>query len=460
MAHRLEDSRKKGLSARAYSFLSSIKLAVVVFFLLAAGSILGTVIEQGLSPQEYRFQYGERWAYWIQFLRLNNVYHSWWFTFLLLLLAINLMACLSKRLPYIWRAYSTVDCDFTYHLIENLRNKRIIPYKGDTGEASQKVISLLKKNRYHVWTENQDDGISVFATKGRIGRLGSTISHISIFIILIGAVVSSALGFRTFYPFFEKQPVFIPQGNFYVVLDKFWIDYYSNGSIKDYFSTLSVIDKGKKVLTKTIQVNDPLQYKGVWFYQSSYGRAWDRVDKAFIRIVDKKTGQVVADETLDFRKPKDIKGTDLKLTVLNFVSHFAYDPETKEIYTKSTDHENPAIQLEIREGGKLLARQWIFYKFPNMFPVKGSKYNFILTGYVAPQYSGLQIAKDPGVNLVWIGSILLMLGLFISFFIFHRRLWIKIVPSEKSSIIYMGGLTNKDTHGFEKEIGKIVESIS
>lgn len=452
-------SGQRGFYLKVYNFLSSVRLAVVTFFLLATGSILGTIIEQGLTPPEYVAQFGERGYYWINLLSLNSVYHSWWFTLLLALLAINLVVCLSKRLPTIWRAFYVVDCDFTHNLVQNFKNSSVINFPGNLDEAKGKILSILKGRKYKSWVENGPQNISLFATKGRIGRLGSVVSHISIFLILTGAVISSAIGFRGFYPFHEGEPVYVPQGDFYVVVDKFWIDYYDNGGVKDYFSTMSVIEDGKKILTKTIQVNDPLQHKGVWFYQSSYGLAWDRVDKAFIRIIDKKSGKVVAEETLGFRKEKEIKGTDLRLTVTNFVSHFAYDARGKEIYSKSPEHENPAIQLEIVEGREMIVKPWIFYKYPNMFPIEKSKYDFVLVGYISPQYSGLQIVKDPGVNIVWIGSFLLMTGLFTSFFIFHRRLWIKIVPSENSALIYMGGLTNKDFYGFEKEMKGIIESF-
>ena len=453
------NTRQRGVLSKVYDFFSSVKLAVVVFFLLAAGSISGTLIEQGLSPQEYIANHGEKWYYWINLLSLNNVYHSWWFSVLLALLAINLAVCLSKRLPTIWKAYYVVDTDFTHNLVQNFKNNTVIQYPSGMEEARGKVVDILKGKKYKIWTENNPNDITIFAAKGRIGRLGSTIGHISIFIILIGAVLSSAIGFRGFYPFYEGESVFIPEGNFYVMVEKFWIDYYENGGVKDYFSKMSVIDNGKKVFTKTIQVNDPLQYKGVWFYQSSYGQAWDRLDKAFIRITDKKSGRVVADEALDFRKEKLIAGTDLRLNATNFLSDFAYDSESKQIYAKSGEQNNPAAELEIYEGGELIAKPWIFYNYPNMFPIEKSKYNFILSGYIAPQYSGLQIAKDPGVNLVWVGSFTLMGGLFISFFIFHRRIWIKILPSERSSLVYIGGLTNKDTIGFEKEMKSIIGSF-
>src|SRR3972149_9745736 len=219
-------------------------------------------------------------------------------------------------------------------------------------DARRKVESSLKGRKYKFRFEKNHGSISMFATKGTIGRLGPMISHVSIFLILIGAAISGVVGFRSFLPLYEGVPVSIPQGDFSIVLDKFWIDYYENGKVKDYFSTLTIIDNGKRVLKKTIQVNNPLHYKGIWFYQDG-----------------------------------------------------------------NADADAP------------------------------------------PQYSGLQMAKDPGVNIVWVGSGLLMVGLFISFFIFHRRLWIRIEPSEKSAIIYLGGLANKDAFGFEKEMKGILESF-
>ena len=52
-----------------------------------------------------------------------------------------------------------------------------------------------------------------------------------------------------------------------------------------------------------------------------------------------------------------------------------------------------------------------------------------------------------------------MVGLFLSFFIFHRRLWVRIEPSEESTLIYIGGIANKDTPGFEKEMDIIIKSL-
>ena len=67
-----------------------------------------------------------------------------------------------------------------------------------------------------------------------------------------------------------KEHVDLP---FAVRNNRFWMETYPNGQPKEYSSDLSVIENGREVVRKTITVNDPLVYKGIWFYQSSYGQA-------------------------------------------------------------------------------------------------------------------------------------------------------------------------------------------
>ena len=43
-------------------------------------------------------------------------------------------------------------------------------------------------------------------------------------------------------------------------------------------------------------------------------------------------------------------------------------------------------------------------------------------------YTGLQLAKDPGMNVVWVGSAILVIGLCIMFYVPHRKLWLVIRP--------------------------------
>ena len=89
----------KPFATEIWNFLISLKLAIWTLILLAVTSILGTVVEQNQPPEKYREIY-EDWAYHLMD-RFNvfDMYHSWWFLFLLCLFALNLTCCTVDRLP-------------------------------------------------------------------------------------------------------------------------------------------------------------------------------------------------------------------------------------------------------------------------------------------------------------------------------------------------------------------------
>lgn len=60
-------------------------------------------------------------------------------------------------------------------------------------------------------------------------------------------------------------------------------------------------------------------------------------------------------------------------------------------------------------------------------------------------YTGLQVAKDPGVWVVWVGCILMMVGIYIAFFMSHRRIWVKI----ENRNVTIGGNASKNQGGFQ-----------
>lgn len=100
--NKIKDSEQKVSESQMFwlwQFLSSVKLAVVVIFLIAVACILGTFIVQGRSPEEYAARYGRGWAAFLEGAQFTEVFHSYWFTILLVLLCLNLLVCAIKR----WR---------------------------------------------------------------------------------------------------------------------------------------------------------------------------------------------------------------------------------------------------------------------------------------------------------------------------------------------------------------------
>src|SRR2546428_6173766 len=148
-------------------------------------------------------------------------------------------------------------------------------------------------------------------------------------------------------------------------------------------------------------------YKGICFYQSSYGDCWERAEKARSAGREKASDKVVGEAILDWRKEAELKNLGLKLQVTVFVADFGFDAKARRVYSKTVEHENPAVRLAITEHDRQLATPWIFYHYPDLFEIQGSQYKFELTGYLTKKFTGLPIPNGQGVIIVWIGSPLL-----------------------------------------------------
>ena len=93
-----QDKKVKNDSS-AWQFLCSVKLAVIIIIILAVACIIGTVILQMRPPEDYVNRYGEGLATFFSAIQLTDIFHSHWFSFLLVLLCVNLGCCTVKR----WR---------------------------------------------------------------------------------------------------------------------------------------------------------------------------------------------------------------------------------------------------------------------------------------------------------------------------------------------------------------------
>ena len=84
---------------KAWQFLCSVKLAFIIIVLMAVACVVGTLILQMKPPEDYVSRYGNFFATLFQTIQFNDIFHSYWFAFLLVLLCVNLGCCTVKR----WR---------------------------------------------------------------------------------------------------------------------------------------------------------------------------------------------------------------------------------------------------------------------------------------------------------------------------------------------------------------------
>ena len=457
-----EASWYRTIGSKIWYFFNSLKLTLFVLISLAVLSIFGTVVEQNAPVEQYLTQYGEKWTSWIMYTRLNDMYHAWWFLAFLAALALNIIVCTFERFPPKWKSLlDHIPQKFDPAIIDRFSHRETVSLNAGSDAVRDRLLKVFKKKKYGVVSMGSKGDYYFYAWKGRVGRLGSDFTHISLLLILAGAIVGSYAGYKDFFAVNEGGTVSVPQAEFKLRLDKFWIEYYDSGQVKQYKSVLTVVEDGKDVLEKQIWVNEPLDYKGIKFYQSSYGQSWNRIQEAQIAVKHKGKEALGETITVKWGETAKVPGTRYSVKLAGYTGDFAYDEATNQVFSKSAEAVNPAIRVEVYDGGKEVATPWLFVKYPGIFPaIPNADEDLVFTGYMPVMYSGISVNKDPGTNIVWIGTSVMGFGFILAFFVYHRRLWVHVRETGKSTEVKIGGTINKNTLVLEKELKDITESLT
>ncbi len=79
------------------------------------------------------------------------------------------------------------------------------------------------------------------------------------------------------------------------------------------------------------------------------------------------------------------------------------------------------------------------------------------------QYTGLQVRNDPGVWIVYYGCSLIGLGLYMAFFMSHRRIWLKLKASGGKgggTTVMLAATANKNREGFERKVDQAISQLN
>ncbi|MBD2013974.1 cytochrome c biogenesis protein [Microcoleus sp. FACHB-53] len=423
------------------SVLGDLRLAIVLLLAIALFSISGTVIEQGQSLAFYQSNYPEDPALFgflswkvLLTLGLDHVYRTWWFLSILILFGSSLTACtFTRQFPALKAARR-----WTFYTEPRQFQKLALSAELETGNHNS-LTALLEKRRYKVFQE----GDSLYARKGIVGRIGPIVVHASMLMILAGSIWGALTGFmaqemvasgNTFQikNIIDAGPLATPKtlNDWSVRVNRFWIDYTPEGGIDQFYSDLSVVDQaGKDVDQQTIYVNKPLRYRGVTIYQTDWGIAAVRVrlNKSPIFQIPMAQLDTQGKGRLwgtwiptkpDMSEGASVLARDLQGTLL------VYDAAGKLVSTV-----RPGMATQV--NGVTL----------KVDDVIGS--------------TGLQIKSDPGIPMVYTGFGLLMLGVIMSY-VSHSQIW----ALQKGDHFYIGGRTNRAQVAFEREVIEMLDQLN
>ena len=274
--------KEKTASKTIFDWLASLKLTLFLFFVLAAASVIGTLLPQGASLQELQGHFSPAMASLINFLALNNLYHSMWFRILLLLLCANLVTCTIDRFPKTIALLRSAESPFDSQKLSKFSLSESITSGLPFEQTLPVVESAVCKSFGGMCRVESAGPFCAVSETGRWSRLMVYVVHVSVLIVIAGALAGSILGFKGTMNLIEGETsdeVVLAESQsvhklpFDVRCDRFEVSFYDTGAPKEFKSELSVIENGREVSTQSIVVNDPMTYDGITIYQASYGTA-------------------------------------------------------------------------------------------------------------------------------------------------------------------------------------------
>jgi len=408
---------------RLWGLLTSMKFALLLILGFAAFALAGTLLMQmpaGVAddPQaragwlaEVRPKYGG-WTGILDQLQLFTVFQSVWLRAIGALLAASTIACTVHRIPGTWRQMTKPHVNVGPSFFEHAPQHEAMAFHRAPAEVLAATEQVLKRRHYR--TVTLDDGtIRLFADRNRWQPWAGIAGHLSIVVILAGAMVGSLWGFRdSQFMLSEGATSAVPtEPGLSITLNSFKDTYYPDtGAPSDYVSDVVLTRDGQTVAQQLVRVNEPLRFEDVSFYQAFFGPA------AVVTVKD------AAGKTLFS------KGVPLAWTSNNGgnkVGTFSIPGQNLAVWVVATTGPNDpsvkpgqvAIELYASDTGNPIVQKSIDLGTPTT--IEGLTYTFDRE----TKYTGLNVAKDPGTPIVWIGCLLLVLGFMVRLFVPYRRIW-------------------------------------
>ena len=438
-----------------WAFFSSVRLTVAILLILAATSIIGTVIPQNENPTDYFNTFGPFLYNLFNVLDIFDMYHSWWFRFLLLSLMLNIVVCSINRISTTWKVVFNENPTFHISRFRSIPEKEEFIDSRRPEELKEEFSSLIRRRFSYTRAETTENGFCIYAEKGRWTRLGVYTVHLSVITLLVGALIGSIFGFEGF--------VNIPEGEtansirlrktnalypleFEIRCDDFNVSFYESGSPKEYRSSLTILEGGKPLLQKNIIVNDPLRYKGINFFQSSYGTL--PPNEIALKLVGKDT-KIEYDQKAVMNKEIDLPEGEGKFVYTDYRNSFPFrghnlgETAIGILTPKNGNRVDVILPIKfpsfdgMRQGGLIISAAELHHRY----------------------YTGLQVTRDPGVWVVYTGFVIMILGCYITFFMSHKRICVEVAKTGKKSKVMVAGTANKNKLGMHAIVRKMAKNL-
>lgn len=311
-----KNSSTRHLAADLFELLGSMRFAVSLLTFICVASIIGTVLQQNQATNGYIDKFGPFWFELFDIFGVVHIYNSWWFLLIMTFLVVSTSLCVLRNAPKMLSDAKSFREYVRASSLRSFHHKVELDSPQSTEQTRHFAEGWLRSHGYRFKVRTDTDGVLLAAKKGSANRLGYIFAHVAIVVICIGGLLDSELPIRLQVWFAGKTPItqnmliskvpesgrlplanpsfrsnmLVPDGSsssnalvnvddgvlvqplpFSVKLNRFMVEYYSTGMPSSFKSDVDVTDpQTGKTFNRIIEVNEPLHYKGITVYQSSF----------------------------------------------------------------------------------------------------------------------------------------------------------------------------------------------
>jgi cytochrome c biogenesis protein len=493
------------LARWAWRQLTSMRVALILLFLLGLGVVPGSILPQRrnnpIAVADYLREHPQLGA-WYDRLGLFDVYASAWFAAIYLLLFISLVGCIVPRSRQHWRAMRARPPRAPRNL-QRLPAFREVAVRATPAEALQVARTALRRRHYRV--DLHDDQVA--AERGHLRETGNLFFHLALVFILVAVALGGLWGYRA--------QVLVTEGSsfansviqydslssgarfdastltpFALKLDRFHMAFRDRppqlGAPERFEAEVTVTETpGAQPQARTIQVNNPLNVDGtlVHILNPGYAPQITVRDAAgavlfsgavpFLPQDDNFTSTGVVKVPVPGADDIGLQGVFLPTAVLDT------QRGPQSVFPEA---RNPALFFTAWHGDLGLddGTPQSVYRLDtrNMTQLQGpdGPYRQALTvgesaelpdGFGSVTFDGyvpwvnFQISKSPSKAYAFIGAVLALLGLLASLFIRRRRLWVCVAGIDGGrTVVEVAGLDRGDGGDLAAEVEAIVGELA
>lgn len=496
--------------------LTSMRTALVLLFLLAFAAIPGALVPQrSLNAGKVDEYIAARPTLGplMDKLELFDVFSSFWFTAIYVLLFVSLIGCILPRCIEHGKALRTRPVRAPRNLSRLPHHRR---YVADGSPEDTAAIVAAQLRGWRVEKRESDGEVTLSAEKGYLREFGNLVFHISLVLLLAAIALGKLFGYEgnvvviandgpgicstspAIYDGFRAGNLVDGTGlePLCVRVEDFKADYLENGQAEQFTSNIEYQagdDLANNVWkSDVLQVNHPLRVAGDRVYLQGHGYAptftvtfpngetrtetiqWQPTDattflSSGVMRIDPPGGL--------YPDAEDRRKNQIAIEGLFAPTAFLHGTLLSSSYPAMTD---PAVAIDIYKGdtgldtglpqslftlnqeminqGRLVKQDRV-----NLKPGEASTLSDGTTVRFdgAEEFVNLQVSHDPAQTWVLVFALTMMSGLLVSLVIKRRRVWVRLLADAdpRRTVVELGGLARTDQAGWGEEFDNLCERL-